>query len=114
MGRDANIICIGCFQADLEDMLDYPSEWYAETEEGSLVTKSGLLNCNTHGQSTELAKALGVEYWDFNTHQLKMDKIDWNALIELSKEGTEWNEEQVEHLRTLLKNGFICMFQPNG
>ncbi len=114
MGRDAMIVCVGCFQSDLKDILDYPAEWYDDTKEGSLVTRSYLLNCDTSEQSTGLAKALGVDYWDFNTHQLKMDKIDWNALIELSEECAEWDEEKVEHLRTLLKHKFICMFQPNG
>jgi hypothetical protein len=120
MGRDANIICVGCFQPHLKDMLDYgkgepyDDDWYEDTQEGSLVTKAGLLNCNTSDQSTELAKALGVEYWDFNTHQLKKEKIDWNALIELSEECAEWDEKNVENLRTLLEHKFICMFQPNG
>ena len=113
MGRDANIVCVGCFQPELKGMLDYPTNWYKDTEEGSLVT-SGLLNCNTSGQSTELAEALGVEYWDFNTHQLKKEKINWDALIVLSEECAEWDEHNAENLRTLLEHKFICMFQPNG
>ena len=113
MGTDANIICVGCFQSDLEDMLDYDADFYTDTDEGSIITAT-LLNCNTSGQSAELAEALGMETWDFNTHQLKKEKINWDALLELSEGCAEWDKHDVENLRTLLEHKFICMFQPNG
>ncbi|KKL87307.1 hypothetical protein LCGC14_1936070, partial [marine sediment metagenome] len=96
--------------------LDYPADWYNNTGEGSIVTKSGLLHCNTNSDSVDLARALGVTLWDFNIHQLKIENINWAALHALFENGFCYEEEnkEIENLRALLTNGFICLFQPNG
>lgn len=72
-----------------------------------------MLQCQTSNISERLAEVLGVEPWDFNTHEIKEDKVDWEGLKELVKE-MFCEEDEVEKLRTLLQNDFICIYCPNG
>jgi hypothetical protein len=113
MGLDANIMCIGRFDKEIVDCLPYGPEFYEGMILGMIVTTQ-LLNCNTSDQSRQLAAALGTEPWDFNTHCISKDNVDWDALDELSEICAEWDKIDVEKLRRLLDSNFICIYQPNG
>lgn len=113
MGLDANVTCLGKFGEEIVDCLPYGQEFYDGLISGAVVTTQ-LLNCNTSDQSRQLAIALGTEPWDFGTHCIDKDKVDWYALDELSDSCAEWDEWDVEKLRRLLDAGFICVYQPNG
>ena len=113
MGLDSNVLLVGRFSEEIVDCLNYGPEFYEDTKPGTIVT-THLLNCNTSDQSRQLAEALGTEPWDFNTHCVDKDKVDWDALDELSEICAEWDEVDVEKLRRLLDSDFICIYQPNG
>jgi len=112
MGLDADIICIGKFSKEIEDCLEYDCEFYKDTAPGTTVI-THVFHCNTSDQSKWLAKALGGEAWDFNTHHINKDKVNWVALYEMMY--TEWDKElEVRKFARLLDAGFICIYQPNG
>ncbi len=118
MGTEAYVLCIGRFDESIKDNLAYPADFYDDTNKDAIVT-SVLMQCNTADQSAELAEALGVEVWDFNTHQLRPDldahKIQWNELMRMGDSGRfEWNARNVRSLKSLLDTGFLCIYQPNG
>lgn len=114
MGMEAEVIGIGLFKKELADSLDYPSDFYDETNEGSLVTAS-FFHCRTSDSSRRLAGALGMETWDFNAHRItSLDKIDWKLLYELA-EGYCWVEEKdFEGFKKCFEAGFTLMYIPNG
>jgi len=114
VGLDANVICVGQFSKDIVDYLDYESNAYENVQDGAIVITT-FFNCNTSDQSHQLAKALGADAWDFNTHAILKNKVNWEALRELSETCAEWGEESIQQFRCLLKEkNFICVYQPNG
>lgn len=113
MGMDANVIGAGPFSQDVVDILDYPAEYYKDTKEGTIVLVSIFL-ANTTDQSYELARALGVEAWDFNTHKIDPAKIDRDALVEFACGSVELSVSHVDAFFKLIEKGFIFIYRPNG
>ena len=107
MGMNANIICIGKFDQEVANCLEYQQDYYEGTKIGTIVA-AHLLYCQTTDESRLLAKALGCEVWDFNTHTVLEENIDWDALHK------EYEERQVDNFGALLNAGFICIYMPNG
>jgi len=112
MGMDADVVCVGMFSKDVINCLDYPEDHYKDTRDVTIIT-STFFHCNTSEQSRSLAVALGARCYDFNTHAVKKDKVNWAALEELAEENGEWEEDVVEKFKTLLNNSFICVYRPN-
>jgi len=117
MGYDSNVICFGPYKKSLNRLMDYPED-YENAPENILVSIS-MLHCNTTGSSEALARCLGVDIRNPATYAIKVDKVNWTALYEMSLDewwvydfgDDEFNEE--EDLKILLENGFICMFRPD-
>jgi len=110
MGMDANVICIGPFGQNVADCLDYPKDNYEEMEEGMPVTVE-TLNCSSSSTSAELADALGLDPYDFRTHVVNKDNVDWEKMFDIVN--MEWDEDVLKKFRTLIENNFICIYRPN-
>jgi hypothetical protein len=106
MGADSDVICLGKFNKSIITYLDYPVDHYEDVKEGTPII-SQIFCCNTSNQSNELAMALGVELYDFNTHLFDINKIDWMLLDE------SFDKEEIERFKVLIKNKFGFMFRPN-
>jgi hypothetical protein len=114
MGMNACVLCVGIFNKGIAESLEYMSDLYEDTIPGTLVV-SHLLHCNTSEQSKLLAEALGCEPWNFNTHRINKEKVNWPKLYKLAKHNEDWEErEHVDSFWALLKAGFLCIFMPNG
>lgn len=111
MRMDSYILCIGQFKQAVVNALDYDASAYEDVIEGTLVVTT-LCNCNTEGQSRQLAED---DPWDFNNHCIstRREHIDWQALYNMT-EYAEWDDEDLDDLNALLENGFLCLYQPNG
>lgn len=110
MGLLAKLYAIGKFSKEIIPYLDYPEDFYDDVVEGVLIHTT-LYSCNTTGESKELALALGTNPWDFNTHFIIKDNIDFDALG-----GFEFNEDQFipETVRVLIDRGFQLIYCPDG
>ena len=113
MGMDADIIGAGPFSQDIIDILDYPAEYYKDTKEGKIVLVT-TFRVNTADQSYELARALGVKAWDFNTHKIDPAKIDKDDLVEFACGAAGYCLSHVGAFFRLIDKGFIFMYRPNG
>ena len=114
MGMNACVLCVGTFSESIVASLDYGEEFYEDIKPGTIVT-SHILRCATSDQSRQLAEALGCEVWDFNTHYITKDNINWSGLHDLAKDSLDWFEtEHIDSLKAMLNAGFICIYQPNG
>jgi hypothetical protein len=114
MGLDSNVLLVGRFSEEIVDCLNYGPEFYEDTKPGTIVT-AHLLNCNTSDQSRRLARVLGTEPWDFNTHCIIEENIDWAEIYDMMESCIEWEgEHEVHRFERLLEAKFICIYQPNG
>jgi hypothetical protein len=114
MGLDADVICIGQFSNGIAECLNYDPEDYDDVQEGRIVTAT-FFRCVSTSQSKKLAAALGVDPWDFNTHAILKDKVDWEALKEISLWTDEGEDEVMRRFKFLLEEkNFICVYRPNG
>jgi hypothetical protein len=111
MGMQAMVTAIGKFSETVREHLEYPANFYANTTPGKLVF-SILFQCNTTGQSRELADILGIDPWDFDKHVLNLTKLTPEAKQRLTElpDGTE----DLEHLDALIAANFIFVYRPNG
>ena len=114
MGMDADIICVGPFSRKVLDCLNYDKENYENVEEGTPVSAT-ICGCNTTDQSRELGRCVGVEDpYDFSTHHITEDKVNWTALslmqfeVDYAEKCSQWRR-----LEILIQNGFTCIYQPN-
>lgn len=113
MGLNAYVLCIGNFSKEIDDCLFYGAEFYEDTEPGRTVI-THKLHCNTNEQSNQLAEVLGCEVWDFNTHRINNQRINWPALYDIS-DTADWNEKAaISEFHRLLRVGFMCIYMPNG
>lgn len=107
MGMDASVFAIGPYSEKITQYLPYDAAKYSKTKLGTQVVVPYVFDCVTTAESVELAKYLGVEPWDFNTHKVKKENIKWKSL-------EEFNDWGAETTRCLLENGFSLIYLPNG
>lgn len=112
MGMDADLIAIGPFHPELGEYLAYSPDYYHDVPARALVTTE-LFSCQTSGLSEELAEAVGAKPWDFRTHQVNKNQINWQALRELSTR-LFLSGDHVKALGLFLKHGFTVLYRPNG
>lgn len=112
MGMKARVIGVGPFKKELAEHMDYP-DYHDETDENVTVV-STFFRCSTADSSRELAYALGVQPWDFNTHHVKsVDQVAWEVLRGLG-ESQAWEEKDYVGFEKCLKAGWIFVYEPNG
>jgi len=106
MGLSSNVLAIGPFKENIIDCMYYDSKKYLNIFEGTIVVVPYLFSCNSSSDSFTLAKLLGVDVWNFNTHHIIFDKIDWKLL-------KVFNIEDSKKIEKLLENNFNLFFLPN-
>lgn len=117
MGMAADLIAIGPFCREVESFLEYPAEFYAHTDEGTIVIH--LLFGITHGStaSTAFAACLGItDPWDFNQHEVAPADVDLQKLRDflLTLQDGEDFLPDLEAFAALRAHGFAFYFRPNG
>ena len=116
MGMNAEILGLGRFDPALVPHLTHPPERYARVRPGALLLEKVVPG--TPGSSTahELAAAIGVSPWDFDTHALDVARIDWDALRRAIAIYTLDSDADriVARFQALVAAGFRFWFQPNG
>jgi hypothetical protein len=117
MGMAADLIAIGPFSSEVAPFLEYPSERYRHTREGTPVIRQ--LFGITHGSnaSTAFAACLGIsDPWDFNQHKIVSANVDLSGLRDFFatlQDGEEFLPE-LEVFVALRAHGFDFFFRPNG
>jgi hypothetical protein len=107
MGMDAEVIAIGPFSESVVEFLTYPAEDYSKTRPGTTVVDNVFcVESGASGQSHELARLVGAEVWDFNTHELDPSKVDLAGLAQ--------RFDGVERFVGLAAAGFRSYYLPNG
>ena len=101
------MIAIGPFSEGAVPFLSYPAENYAATRFGiTILDKVFCVENGASSQSRELARLVGAEVWNFNTHELNPAKADLKGLAE--------RFDGVERFVGLAAAGFRFYFLPNG
>ena len=114
MGMNAEIIAIGPFSQSVVDVLDYGSEYFKNTKSGSIITVR-LFGMSGSSSSREFAKMLGIsDPWDFNSHKIKSENINFEELKKFINELHEDYNEEFERFLILMENGFEFHFRPEG
>jgi hypothetical protein len=117
MGMAADLIAIGPFSSEVASFLEYSSERYQHTREGTPVIRQ--LFGITHGSnaSTAFAACLGItDPWNFNQHKVVSANVDLQGLRDFFatlQDGEEFLPD-LEAFVALRKHGFDFFFRPNG
>lgn len=110
MGMDAELLAIGPYSPEIKDHLEYPANYYSDTPIGAtIITLVGV--SVTTVQSEQMARALGINPWQFQEHcYLEGD----NADLELLMESMEGYEDDLADFLALKAHGFKFFYRPNG
>ncbi|RPI54301.1 MAG: hypothetical protein EHM49_03310 [Deltaproteobacteria bacterium] len=113
MGMDADVIGIGKFSSDTAHLLDYSPDFYSDTKEGADVITTVFL-AGTSDQSHQLARAMGVDPWDFNTHKINASKVSVFELRKFVEYSPDHEEKDIDGFIQLVEKGFTFFYRPNG
>jgi hypothetical protein len=112
MSIQANLIGFGPFSKDIAKYLDYPEEWYKETDEGAIVMVT-LFQCEVRSAVEALAEALGIEsFHDFNKFFIRRGPEDLKELEKFDVEhGISMKDGgNMEAFKVLRDKGFKFFF----
>lgn len=109
------IYATGNFSSKLCAFLDYPSNYFADTTEGSSIITT-VIELFNHDQLTLVANAFGItDSNDFNQHHIQPESINHNALRE-SLQAIGYSREEadclVDRLKVLVSSKFelvLCL-----
>lgn len=114
MGMYAEIIAIGPYTKDIIDILEYPSDFYQNLDEGSIITEILFGIVEGSSLSREFAELLGIsDPWDFNQHKIINENINIEGLKNFVKIYPEY-EDDLNTLIRLKNSGFEFHFRPEG
>lgn len=71
----AEVLATGTFRRDLAAHMDYGAKQHADTHEGARVIVSFVNVGLGPFQAEVLARCMGAEAWDFNTHALVPERV---------------------------------------
>lgn len=111
MGMDAELYGLGKFKRCIVGHLDYSEDSYKATPEGCDIMTLVIV-CNTTRSSEDLANALGIDPWKFESHRLTITDQILGALKDFAEEHDM--EEEWEDLKALAEEGFVFQYMPNG
>jgi hypothetical protein len=116
MGMNARILAVGPFTAALVPHLSRPSEAYVGLHEGAMIVELVAPVAPGSSASRELAEALGVLPWDFNTHAFSPEQVDWERLLAVLSAWVRVGEAAaaVTRLEVLGAARFRFFFRPEG
>lgn len=125
MGATSYLLAIGPFSRSIEKHLDYPSNWYENTSEGTKVTSS-VFHAETSSSSRELAEFFGIEFSDpqtwyisNNSPKLASPQVlvllsrDPNTLIKELDYPRYFTIEDIKSFQELYCAGFDFIFMPD-
>ncbi|HEY1191887.1 MAG TPA: hypothetical protein VGE74_29925 [Gemmata sp.] len=101
----AHVIAIGPYHKWLADALWYTPDRYSSVPEGATVVTM-VFTSVTSGTTQQLARAFGIDVWDFARHELDPHA----ANVELLQETFGW--ERPENFMALRDAGFRFYFIP--
>ena len=111
----ADLIGVGQYNHKLIGHLDYPPQYYKDTEEGVVITRELFGIYEGSSTSREFASFLGItNTWDFAQHKIDADKIDFKGLKDFCCNRYTDYDEDYESFVLLINNGFQFHFRPNG
>lgn len=110
MGAESYVTAIGKFSKLVQDVLNYPADWYDDVPEGTPVI-TDLLACRTDASSHRLAEALGVDFNDFKTHKFDPEFVSASVLMEMAADGA-FDSSDVTSFARLWTAGFEFYFRP--
>lgn len=114
MGLCAEVLAIGPFSKSIVKYLEYPSEFYSNTKEGSRIIEHLFGIIEGSSLSREFAGYLGVtDVWNFNQHKLDPKKFNKESLLEFVSLYNEYKKD-LEALFAFEQLGFEFHFLPNG
>ncbi|NVM74788.1 hypothetical protein FHW83_000548 [Duganella sp. SG902] len=114
MGMCAEIIAIGPFSTRVAEFLDYRSDLYAATAEGSMISRRLFGISEGSSLSREFAELLGIkDPWDFNQHKIENEKINFAGLKNFGEVYDHYADDVVA-LEVLADSGFELHFRPEG
>lgn len=106
MGMQAKIMAMGRFCIEVANCLDYKRDLYPTGDYGVITTP---ICVNSTALSEQLAKAFGINPWDFSQHYLSHGfEVNLDLLREIV------DEEQVEKFLALREARFKFFFLPEG
>ena len=118
MGMSADILAIGPFSTAVVAALEYPDDFYANTQPGVPVITYLFDFMPGSSTSREFASHLGItDAWDFNQHKVDPSRVNMDGL-RLFLAGL--NEPDATYLRDLeffqllREQKFDFYFRPNG
>jgi hypothetical protein len=111
MGMYGVVLGIGPFQREFVHDLPQPEAWHERTHDGAVITVTVFSAPEGSTRSRQLARAMGAEAWDFNTHAIDPWRVDLEAVRQfLAHEG----EAPLRCFLKLRDAGFAFFFMPNG
>ena len=115
MGMDADVIGFGPFRKEIAKYLPYSEEAYDGVKNTSWVVVE-FFRVNSTEHSMELAKAFGIDPWDFNKHRVSGLAVTDKTIDDLRRVGEHecWDDNEIEGFLKCLKLGFIFFYRPNG
>jgi len=110
MGMSAEVLAIGRYSKDLHPFLTYTPKLPVDLPAtGAVVdTLFGHFGIGGSTASRELAAALGVGAWDFETHHFDPDRVD---VVELER---LVGAAEVRRFKAFMSQRFDFYFRPNG
>ena len=105
-GIDGDVTAFGPFSPDIAEYLDHDEKYYKDTKAGTTVIVESILYSSGKEESFKLTECLGINYLDFNQHELNHDLIN---IFMLKK---EFGEEDTKRYMKLRDHGFTFFFIP--
>ncbi|NRD56409.1 hypothetical protein D7Y15_21560 [Corallococcus sp. AB030] len=103
---EAQVIATGVFRRELADHMDYGAERNTDTREGTRVIASFFVGGMGAFHAEVLARCMGAEAWDFNTHALVPERMRVQDLAHL------WMDDGLlTRFHTLRDAGFRFYFR---
>ena len=101
----SQVIAIGPYQKRLVEALWYTADRYSAVPEGATIVTMVFVSVSS-GTTQQLARAFGIDVWDFARHELDPQA----ANVELLQETFGW--ERPENFMVLRDAGFRFYFMP--
>lgn len=106
LGLEAEVLATGAFRRELAAYMDYGEKQHDDTREGTRMLVS-FVNVGLGAfQAEVLARCMGAEAWDFNTHALVPERVRIEDLATLLMD-----DELVTRFHALRDAGFQFYFR---
>ncbi len=105
-GIDAWVTAFGPFSPEIANFLEQDENYYRNTQEGKNVIVDSIFYSNGKKKSLKLAECFGIDFLDFNQHELNTELVN---IFMLRK---EFGEDDTKKYIKLRDAGFTFFFNP--